>query len=451
MDGRNRKRRRHRRTPEVLKNLLIVLLTLSALYLATRAQLYNDLAGGAPSGWVGTLVSFFRQKDPSAPLDTEYDGAPAMAASPVRIAVHNGVERFAVQYDQAQVDQLYASVGGLLSEALATAGAPRPVQESEWRSALQRAGVYFDFLGQVPLEALCAWMAEGTDNPSLSGTVRRVLVAQGGGSTAVLYYHNEADGSYYACETALTFAGHMEDVLEGYGGNSATFAFEFSPDSGYGGLDPYVLVFSTSVSPRIYRGANSLFTEDTVLMDSIQRALSFRPQTSSTYQVSGGIRVREGKETLEVLDSGTITYHVSETEASRYPVRGSGGLTSQIEAARTLAAATVRNLCGGAQLYLAQVETDGTETVLSFGYSLDGAAVRLPDGGCAAQFVIQDGYITGYTLRFRSYEDTGSRGLVLRELQAAAALEALSPEGRELLLCYEDNGGETVEAGWVAG
>ena len=32
----------------------------------------------------------------------------------------------------------------------------------------------------------------------------------------------------------------------------------------------------------------------------------------------------------------------------------------------------------------------------------------------------------------------------------AAALDALSPEGRELLLCYTDNGGDTVQAGWVA-
>ena len=35
-------------------------------------------------------------------------------------------------------------------------------------------------------------------------------------------------------------------------------------------------------------------------------------------------------------------------------------------------------------------------------------------------------------------------------LQAAAALEALSPEGRELVVFYTDNGGDTVEACWAA-
>ena len=34
--------------------------------------------------------------------------------------------------------------------------------------------------------------------------------------------------------------------------------------------------------------------------------------------------------------------------------------------------------------------------------------------------------------------------------KAAAALEALSPEGRELVVFYTDNGGDTVEAGWAA-
>ena len=76
--------------------------------------------------------------------------------------------------------------------------------------------------------------------------------------------------------------------------------------------------------------------------------------------------------------------------------------------------------------------------------------MALPNGAAAAQVVIQEGYITGYTLQFRRYEDTGERSLVLRELQAAAALEVQAPGG-ELALCYIDSGGMSLEAGWVAG
>lgn len=58
------------------------------------------------------------------------------------------------------------------------------------------------------------------------------------GANAALYYHNETDGLYYACETSVDYAQRMEDVLTGYGGNSATFAFEFSADAGLWGAGP---------------------------------------------------------------------------------------------------------------------------------------------------------------------------------------------------------------------
>ena len=58
--------------------------------------------------------------------------------------------------------------------------------------------------------------------------------------------------------------------------------------------------------------------------------------------------------------------------------------------------------------------------------------------------------ITDISLCFRSYEDTGEQSIVLRELRAAAAMDVLDPEGRELMLCYEDSGGERVSAGWIA-
>ena len=63
---------------------------------------------------------------------------------------------------------------------------------------------------------------------------------------------------------------------------------------------------------------------------------------------------------------------------------------------------------------------------------------------------MRNGQIIGYTLRFRRYEETAEHSLLLPERQAAAALEALSPEGRELVVFYTDNGGDTVEADWAA-
>lgn len=448
MEGAKRRRRRHRRTQDRLKNLLIVLLSLSAFYLSVRSQLYSNLYGL----WTGGLRSLLQSESAAPPLSSGGGDWPNLL--PVRVTVCGHASgRFGLQYDQEQVNQLFQSVRGLLSEALAGARPPRQITEGEWQRSLGRSGVCFDFLGRIPLDALCTWLGEGAVNPYLNGAARRLLVAQGTGDSALLYYLNETDGSYYACETGLTYSGRMADLLEPYGGNGAVFAFEQGPQSAYSALDPYVLLLPAAPSPRIYRAGNPLSAGDGGVVERVQRALSFRPQADSSYSVTGGVRIREGKETLEILESGTVTYHAAEVSASRY-VLGDGpsaGPAACAEAAWRLAESTIGSLCGSGQLYLMGTEETAKGTAVYLGYCLDGAAVRLSGDSYAAKFLIQEGAITDYTLRFRSYEDTGTRSLVLRELQAAAALEALSPQGRELLLCYTDSGGDTVEAGWVAG
>ena len=108
MDMLKRVRRRRRRVLESCKTLLIVLLAVSAVYLAARALVYSGLADTGPSGWVGTLLSLLRG-EAQPPAATPENGQPGMAAQPVRIAIHSGTERFAVQYDQGQVCLLYTS------------------------------------------------------------------------------------------------------------------------------------------------------------------------------------------------------------------------------------------------------------------------------------------------------------------------------------------------------
>ena len=53
-------------------------------------------------------------------------------------------------------------------------------------------------------------------------------------------------------------------------------------------------------------------------------------------------------------------------------------------------------------------------------------------------------------LQARSYEETAESRLEAARLQAMAAMEAAGLEGRELLLGYQDSGGGTVTAGWIA-
>ena len=452
MAGNKHPRRRRHSGLERLKSLLIVLLTLSALALTLRVLLFNELAGQGPRGWLDNLTSLFRQEQTASTGDPGGSIQSSAAAQPVRLSVSDGSERFAVQYDTAQTDQMFSSLGILLSEALSSAAAPSEVTEQAWRDALCAPGVWFDFLGDIPLEALCAWMVEGGSNPNLTAAARQVAVARDDGGGVSLYYHNVEDGLYYACRTAVAYEGHMDELVTGYGGNGASFVFELEEGGGYDGLDPYVLLSAATPSPAVFRASTPLSGTDTNAVSALQESLSFQVSSDAIYAIPGGLRLRLGRETLEIGGDGTVTYHTSEELPIRYPVGEDGyTVTELVETTRRLAADTVGRTCGAARLYLAGVETgEAGAGTASLGRSLHGAAVLLPADGCAARFTVQDGQITDYTLRFREYEETAEHSLLLPERQAAAALDALSPEGRELLLCYTDNGGDTVQAGWVA-
>ena len=430
------------------KNLLIVLLAVSAVYLALRTGLYTSWV--ERSGGLFRVLNSQTEGQVSPPASSTDPARPGAAARPIRMAVSNGAGRCGAQYDAAQTDALYDAFSSLLWEALSSASECRTVSESSWRGALQQPGVYFEFPGAVPLSALRDWLADPVSGQSgLDGEARRLLLAVGGGDAVILYYHNEADGMYYACDTAVSYVGHLKDAVEGYTSNGATFVFEYGPDSGYEALDPYVMVLSAPPSPRVYRGSNPVSLEDEGLLNTLQRTLSFSAQTSTAYTVPDAVVVRDGNDMLRLREDGMVTVHVGE-HVPRFPVEEDTP-SALIETCRALAQSTVGLLCGEATVSFTSLtsrEDGGWE--VRFSYLLNGTPVQLGDEGYAAWFLIREGQITDISLCFRSYEDTGEQSIVLRELRAAAAMDALDPEGRELMLCYEDSGGERVSAGWIA-
>lgn len=444
----SRRRRRRNRGVERLKTILIVLLACSAVYLTGRALAQNQVSSGS-QGVLGGVISLFQPQETGTQPDHSGNSQLTAAARPVRIAVCDGVNRYAVQYNATQTDKLYDSLGILLSEALTSAKAPVEIAEADWQSALKAPGVWFDFLGNIPLETLSAWTGEGGANRALDGSVRRIAVALDDEQGVRLYYHNESDGLYYACDTAVAYLDHMDELIADYGGNGASFAFELKEDRGYAGLDPYVLISAATPTPPVYRASNPLSNLEDSLVSELQEALSF--QTAS-YPIPNGIRIREGQETLEINRDGTVVYSTAEDTASRYPVGGAYGsdVTELIETTRRMTADTVGRYCASARIYLMGVEDTGETVEIRYGYCLNGTEVSLSGGACAAQFTVRNGQITAFTLHFRRYEDGGETSLVLPERQAAAALEALQTEERELVLCYADSGGDTVQADWVA-
>ncbi|HPE15902.1 MAG TPA: hypothetical protein PK597_02990 [Oscillospiraceae bacterium] len=431
-----------RRAVETAKSALIVLLMISAAYLAVQVSLYSGSASDLPRAFL-TYVSSLLGHTENATEET-----PAAEASrPVRIAVTNDTGRRGVQYSASETDGIFAATGTLLTEALSDLGTPVQTDEGAWRAALTRHGVYFDFLGKVPLTALSAWLS-GTSETAVDAPVRRVLLAREEDGGVSLYFKNEDDGRYYVCRTSDALADRLESAIAGYLSNGATFAFE--QGERYAQLEPDTLLLGRAVDLPVLSASNPVAGDEQ--KETLLRLLDFNPHTATGYPVEGGYFVRDGNGTLRVSEDGTVRYAAT-GEEDRYTAASAGEEPTQtelIEAARALAARTVGALCGSSvRLYLvdADEQADGTSRV-RFGYCTEGAQIAVPNDGCAAEIVFTGARVTSMTLYFRAYETTETTVTLLPERQAAAALAVLR-EGGELIAGYVDGGTDTLSPKWL--
>ena len=438
-----------RRAVELTKDLLILLLACSAVYLAARSQLHTGLMP-----WVERLLGVeTTQQTSRLELSQMTDLAqPARAAVCLGVGDNGEVSRYGTQYNDALTDRLASSMSGLMGEALASARDPSSISLEDWENALRSPGIYLDYQGAMPLDALCQWFNEGEENPLLTASARHLVLADLGGSTAVLCYKNAQDGMYYAFHTSVSCQGYFSSTLEPYTDNGARFAFEMEGED-YAAVGSGMMILGNSTQPAVYQVATPLDLNEDRNRDDLQQSLLFRTQD---YQVPGMWVARED-DTLRMSADGRVTYEAG--AGSRYSIDTAAGgavdVTALLETTHRLASDALNVWCGGtsaARLTLTDVTQleDGSWQV-RYHYSLNGISLLFSDGEDAAVFQVEDGWITGFTLRLRCYEDTGEHTPILRERQAAAALEVLS-EGQslELMLSYEDTGGSMVQAAWVA-
>lgn len=441
------RRKKRRRLIEICKDILIVLLALSAVYLTMRTQI-GGLAG-RDGGWLSGLFSGGTVNLlPAGGGETRETIQPR----PVRMSVQlGGGGRYGVQYDQTAVDALFDATASLLGDALGSAQAPAQITETAWREALSNAwGIYFDFRGAVPLTVLSASLSGAVNQALPEVGVRRLLLAEAEGAVR-LYYSNERTGLYYACDTAEALSGHVQTAAAAYSPNGTVFAYETS----YTGLAPYVMVAATQVSPKVYHAVNPVAQMSESDREDLMESLGFHPQSNNSYRSGDRLIVNEWPDRLSILDDGHVRYETSASDEPKYPVGTAGepaDAKAVTEATWALAERTLGARCGAARIYLIGVEqmSEG-EWQADYGYCLNGAGVELGSDGYAARFIIQNGQITEFELFFRSYTDTGEQSIVLPEAQAAAAMSAQKAEGSELLLAYEDAGtAELLKAEWIA-
>ena len=418
-----REQRRDRRN--LVQNLLITLLALSAAVLFTQTQLYN--------------LNLTTSEAPSGPAQS---AAPAAElAAPVRTAVTGDYGRCG-GLTCTTGDPVFADpLGRRLLEALGSARDYVPCSRGDFLRALRGPSLYYDFLEPLPLSVLAGLLGGGEDvSPREDLSARRLLIVpQEGG--AVLYLWDGGENCFRA-STAVS-SDSLEQVISRYELGDASFAMD-------GGvlereLDPCSLLPAQPPELPSFTLGDPLAGGT----DWLLSALGFNPRSRTRHTESSGTElIIDGDRTLRIRPDNTIHYQSGNEPILR--VKAAGDLPTAREAALgagSLLGSLLAPVSGELQPWLQSLRRSGDVTALRFGYQLKGVPVRFQDGGFAAEITLTGSAVTALSLRFRQYNAAEEPSLLL-PLPQALAVAAASP-GKELSIGYVERGGE-CRAYWLS-
>ena len=426
MDQTARRRRRN-----LIQNIAIALLSVSAVLLFAQLQLYN----------LGT------SEDPLYLERLTGEGSPSRLRefpAPVRVVLTDSYGRYGSLGFTTNSDG-FSALG--LREALGSVQHLAPSATDAFRGALSGPSIYFDFLNPLPLQVLAE--LTGAEGTALEGNARCLLLAAGADGSVHLYVWDGADTvlTGTVASTALSIDSLTEAVSQS-GMGSVSFAFEVvEMEPLYGKLFPLSILPTELPQLPVLSAASSISGTDWLLA-----AFGFNINTRERYAEADGTEVItevEADRSLHIRPSGEIsdrsgtdaTLEISaqeEVPTAAEAVLGASILLEQLTEDRS----------GEARLYLESVSQGGDTTQLLFGYQIDGVPIRFSDGGHAAEITLSGTSVTRLTLRFRQYSTAGETSLLL-PLRQTLAIAAEHP-GTELSVGYADGGGDSVSASWLA-
>lgn len=409
----------------LVQNLLITLLALSAAVLFTQTQLYN--------------LNLTTSEAPPGPAQS---AAPAAElAAPVRTAVTGDYGRCG-GLTCTTGDPVFADpLGRRLLEALGSARDYAPCSRGDFLRALRGPSLYYDFLEPLPLSVLAGLLGGGEDvSPREDLSARRLLIVpQEGG--AVLYLWDGGENCFRA-STAVS-SDSLEQVISRYELGDASFAMDG------GGLERELA--PCSLLPAQPPELPSFTLGDPLAggTDWLLSALGFNPRSRTRHTESSGTElIIDGDRTLRIRPDNTIHYQSGNEPILR--VKAAGDLPTAREAALgagSLLGSLLAPVSGELQPWLQSLRRSGDVTALRFGYQLKGVPVRFQDGGFAAEITLTGSAVTALSLRFRQYNAAEEPSLLL-PLPQALAVAAASP-GKELSIGYVERGGE-CRAYWLS-
>ncbi len=424
-----------KKLPERLKSLLILLLALSAVYLAYESRVFHEFVRG--SELLSTLADRLGTEPPREGGQSGSAESAASAVRPVCAVLTNGPgARFGAAYDEESVSALFERCAVLFGEALGSATAPERCSREDWQAALDRPGFYLDYQTELPLRALPRWLgvSAATRNTDVAS---RFLVALNGEESVALYYYGR--GIYARCETASA-AESLRQLTADFLPNGAYFAFEGG--AACANVEPDTLLLPELSEKRGL--TREVLSMHTALREQTASALGISILGSAAYSERDGTQVYvSGGGTLRFQPDGRVLYNAADSERSGEEADA----PELIDRACALLTQLRSGFTGEERLCFDgfAAEEDGTQSV-RFAWYVGG--VRLAAAGDAALVRYRGGQLESLELELCRYTRTGEPCVLLPPLQAAAIAGGLEP-GSAPRLVYDETE-EGLNPVWTA-
>ena len=425
---------RHRRR-DLIQNISIVLLSLSAVALFLQTQLV-----ARPDGQDGYLDRLGASSTSAA--DGAVTDLRALAA-PVRVAVSGAYGRYG-DISLSTTDDAFSSgsssPGMLLASALGTAQQRTVSDGTQFLAALSRPSIYYDFLSPLPLSILADLVGAELEDD----TAFRRLVLSVGEDQGVRLYLWDGGASFAQCDVGLS-AAQLEQAVSTYELGNAFFAFDRADQwEDRDAVEACSLFLEGDLPNFPTLTAVSALTDSSSLLAS----MGFNPSTKFRYTESSGTEViSDGDRTLRIRTDGTVFYQSGGDPA--LTIAASGEVPTIIEAAvgcTGLVSQLSSGMIGDAFFYLESVQQTGNTFIIRYGLQIGGVPIRL-SSNYAAEVILTGTTVSSMMLTLRQYTASADTSLLL-PLRQALAIAALDP-GRELSIGYADSGAASVSAVWL--
>lgn len=434
-------------TKEKIKTVLIWLLLGGMLYLTYSVWFFDSPFDTISfEGLVGIEMSI-DASDEGSGADLE-----AYGIRPMSVLVRDNTSCRGVIYESAGSDEIYKKLRDETAKIFGSAKEKKSSTEAAWINALSGNGVFFDYRGNVPVEALKLWLGDSFGEDIVSGRYFMLSAAE---KNVNIYLKNSESGAVYIMSTGRS-SDELLGIVSEISASAAHFAFE-SGEEDFSVISPETVIVSHRAKIPVISAYNAYATFGSTVVESCLESFRLRDASPGTYAEADGTQVYiADMVTLKVSPEGIVTYTDPRDEADETLGIGveydgeTPTLAEKTECARSLASSLAGNLPGDGGIYLIDARKNGEAEEFIFGRHIGGVPIDMSTSTCFARISIKGGLVSTARVNLRGYDVTSQSADTLAERLVAAAVAGSGKSG-DMNLRYADTGGSTVSPAWFIG